>query len=220
MRPTLPQAKTVVWIVEDNEDLRSTVVDILEGTGDLTCPVDEPSMEGIFAVLQGGAAPPPAVVVVDLGLPGMGGLEGIAKLRGDLPTCEILVFTVFEDHEKISAAIRSGATGYLLKSERMDRIPAAIREACGGGAPMSPSVARVALEQLRSGPARGRDYRLSPREIEVLALMAEGLVKKEIADHLRLSYHTVDSYVRGIYKKLDVNTIQGAVGKALQERLL
>lgn len=208
-------------MIEDNEGLRATMVDILEETEDLTCPVSTSSMERALAILDTQECAPPEVIVVDLGLPGMSGLEGILKLRQHLPECEILVFTVFEDHEKICAAIRNGASGYLLKTEPMDRIPHAIREARTGGAPMSPPVARMALEHLRSSPIpQQHDYSLSRREIEVLTLMTRGLVKKEIAHDLQLSYHTIDSYVRGIYKKLHVNTIQGAVGKALEERIL
>jgi len=216
----LDQDSIIVWMIEDNDSLRIAIVDILNQANDISCPVHQSSMEQVLPLLKPKNLQDPAVVVIDLGLPGMNGLEGIALLKERFPNCEILVFTVEEDSEKIYAAIKSGASGYLLKTESMNRIPNAIREACGGGGPMSAAAGRKLMESVRSSSQPKFDYGLSRRELEVLKLMTEGLGKKEVADKLDLSYHTIDCYVRGFYKKLKVNTIHGAVGKALKERLL
>lgn len=211
--------QVVVWIVEDNENLRATLADIINRAEGLCCPVNESSMERVLERIQGSADQVPRVFILDIGLPGMSGLEGIISLRQLVPEAEILILTVYEDAEKIYKAIQNGATGYLLKTEEMKKIPEAILEASTGGSPMSSTVARMVLEYFRKSAKKKNEYRLSARETDVLKLMTEGLVKKEMADRLSLSYHTIDTHVRAIYRKLHVNTIQAAVGKALQERL-
>ncbi|MEM9282259.1 MAG: response regulator transcription factor [Verrucomicrobiota bacterium] len=208
-----------VWIVEDNENFRTTLAEIINQAEDLYCPVNMSSMEQILDKFQDQEDASPEVFILDIGLPGMSGLDGIISLRQRFPESEILVLTVFEDSDKIYEAIKNGATGYLLKTEEMKKIPEAIRESVAGGSPMSKAVARLVFEHFRKSARKKNDYQLSPREKDVLKLMTEGLVKKEMADRLSLSYHTIDSHVRAIYRKLHVNTIQAAVGKALNERL-
>lgn len=210
----------VVWIIEDCVSLRKTMVEVLNQTRDLSCALDVGSMEQVGNLEQENGLKPPDVVIVDLGLPGIGGLKGIPLIKQQYPSCEILVFTVSEDRNKIAQSIRLGASGYLLKTERLDRIPSAIREAAAGGGPLSPIAGKVLVESVQSTVLPQHNYGLSRREIEVLELMTAGLGKKEVADRLELSYHTIDTYVRSFYKKLNVNSIHGAVGKALKERLI
>lgn len=162
----------------------------------------------------------PDVILMDIGLPGINGLEGIGLIRARSPRTRIIVLTVFEEDEKIFRAICAGASGYLLKASPVEQIANGIREVLAGGASMSASIAGRVLHMFsRFAPAR-KDYGLTDREREVLQLMVEGLIKKEIADGLELSVHTVDSHLRSIYQKLEVNTRTGAVAKALRERLL
>ncbi len=155
----------------------------------------------------------PEVIILDLGLPGMSGLEGLRLFKKASPQTEILIFTVFDDRERVFEAICAGASGYLLKSESLERIVAAVREVKCGGAPMTPEIARIVLDRFsRMKPAQSA-IELSTRERDLLRLLADGLTKKEIADQLALSLHTVDNYLRRIYGKLHVNTLGGAVAK-------
>jgi DNA-binding NarL/FixJ family response regulator len=158
--------------------------------------------------------------MLDVGLPGMNGLELLAKVREISPDTRVVILTAFEDEEKIFRAICSGASGYLLKTATADQITGAIAEAVAGGAPMTPSIAKRVLEMFsRMAPAK-TDYGLSDREKMVLEKMVNGLTKKEIAAVLDMNFHTVDAALRSIYSKLEVNTRTGAVAKALKEKLV
>jgi DNA-binding NarL/FixJ family response regulator len=162
----------------------------------------------------------PGVILLDVGLPGMNGIEFLMKVREAAPETRVVILTAFEDEEKLFRAICSGASGYLLKTATSDQITAAIREAHAGGAPMTPSIARRVLEMFsRMAPAK-TDYGLSDREKLVLEKMVGGLTKKEIAAVLDMNFHTVDAALRSIYSKLEVNTRTGAVAKALKEKLV
>jgi len=205
-----------VWIIEDHALLRETLFEVLSGEGtrgfaaceDALAEWDKPGIES------------PGVIVLDINLPGMSGLEGIGRFRERAPGVHVMIFTVFDDAEKIFAAICAGASGYLLKSESPERILAAVQEVREGGSPMTPQVARLVLERFRQLRPVSPDGQLSEREVEVLRLMVDGLAKKEIAVRLDLSIHTVDNYVRRIYRKLHVNTLGGAVARALREGLV
>jgi DNA-binding NarL/FixJ family response regulator len=205
-----------VWIVEDNANFRNAVIQEINETEDLCCDQNFGCCEALLQALATEA--PPNAIVLDIRLPGLSGLEAISTVKKISPDSEILMLTMFDDQDRIFRALCAGASGYLLKTANAD-IPAAIREAVTGGAPLSPAIARSVLSLFsRLGPAP-EDYRLSPRERSVLELMVQGMIKKEIADQLQLSYHTVDDYLRKIYKKLHVNNASGAVAKAVRERL-
>jgi len=204
-----------ILYVEDNCELRDTIGLLMEGEGRTvaTCATAEEA-------LQRDAAQPHDVVVSDVSLPGMSGLEGIRFIKEKAPKTLVVILTVFEDDDKVFAAICAGAAGYLLKTSSAAEITQAVREALDGGSPMNPRIARRVLEMFsRLAPKQG-DYGLSEREKEILHLMVGGLIKKEIADRLTLSVHTVDTYLRRIYEKLEVNTRTGAVAKALKEGLV
>jgi DNA-binding NarL/FixJ family response regulator len=150
----------------------------------------------------------------------MSGIAGIRHFKERFPASEIVMFTVFDDREKIFEALCAGASGYLLKSESPARIAAAVREVLAGGSPMTPEIARLVVARFSQLQPAGSEVCLSEREEEVLRCLVDGLAKKEIADRLDLSIHTVDNYVRRIYRKLHVNTLGGAVAKALREGLV
>ncbi len=207
-----------VWVIEDNETLRRTVARVLSKQKDINCSHQFDRCEDAFTVLLEGERP--QVILLDLGLPGMNGVEGIKRIKASLPEIEILVFSVFDDNDRVFNAICAGASGYLLKTSSMTEIPEAIREVVAGGAPMNARIARRVLEMFSKVAPSNKDYGLTVRETEVLDQMVEGLTKKEIADRLDLSFHTVDKHIRGIYSKLHVNTMTGAVAKALKEGLL
>ena len=205
------KAPTRVWMVEDNETLRRTVARVLDRQKDMRCVHQYERCEDAIEALVAGERPD--VMLFDIGLPGMSGIEGIRRIKTALPEIEILVFSVFDE-------ICAGASGYLLKTSSMGEIPDAIREILAGGAPINALIARRVLDMFSELAPQSRDYGLTEREKEVLEQMVEGLTKKEIADQLDLSFHTVDKHIRGIYSKLHVNTMTGAVAKALKEGLL
>jgi len=214
-------ASIPVWLIEDNATFRRAVERVLEQSGDIHCAGAFGRCEDALAALARGSAP--SLILLDVGLPGMSGIDGIPLLRQRAPHALILVFTVFADDEKIFRAICAGACGYLLKTAPSEELVQAIREALAGGAPMNARIARRVLDMFaRLAPPRGGygDYGLSPREKEILEATVQGRTKKEIAALLDLSFHTVDSHLRHIYQKLEVNTRTGAVAKALREKLV
>ena len=207
-----------VWLIEDNALFRRTVGRILEALPGIVAVEGFSSAEAALEKLAIG--PAPGTVLVDVGLPGIDGIECIRRLKAHAPATQILVLTVFEDDEKIFRAVCAGASGYLLKSASMLEITEAVAEVRRGGSPLSPRVARRVLDMFsKLAPARN-DYGLGPREREVLELYVKGLTNKEVANKLSLSVHTIDSYNKSLYEKLHVNTRSGAVAKALKERLV
>jgi DNA-binding NarL/FixJ family response regulator len=205
-------------LVEDHEDARRAVMRALKRAPDISCPCAFASCEEALDCLR--RQTPPQVILLDVRLPGMNGIEGISHIKAIAPDVHVLMLTVYDDHEKVFSAICAGASGYLLKTDDHDAIIAAIKNVIGGGAPMNPRVAKLVLDMFAKMAAPNRaEYGLSEREREVLELMVKGLIKKEIADNLGLSYHTVDNHLRSVYTKLHVHTRAGAVAKAVGERL-
>lgn len=207
-----------IWIVEDHAPFRRTLAKVLNAESGLRCGREFPSCEALLAEL--GKPETPDVILLDVGLPGMSGLEGIRLIKAAAPQSLVVVLTVFEDDDKVFRAICSGASGYLLKTASAHELAQAVHDAVAGGSPMNPRIARRVLEMFSKFAPRQADYGLSEREKEILQLMVTGLIKKEIADRLNLSVHTVDTYLRRIYEKLEVNTRTGAVAKALKEGLV
>ncbi|HWD20533.1 MAG TPA: response regulator transcription factor [Verrucomicrobiae bacterium] len=209
-----------IWVVEDNSAYRQSLVRALGRivqNGELRAFAD--AYDAIAALATG---PAPDVILLDLGLPGMTGIEALPRLKAMAPRARVMALTSLDDHNSIAQAICAGAAGYLLKTTELSKISSAIHEVLAGGAPMTPQVASVVLNMFaeRAGARKANPaYGLSPREQETLNGMVEGLTAKEIASKMSVSYHTVDTYVRGIYEKLDVQSRSGAVAKAVRERL-
>lgn len=207
-----------IWIVEDHAAFRRTLVRVLNAEAGLQCTRDFDSCEKTLAALTGDGSPD--LILLDVGLPGMSGLDGIRRVKQRSPKTLVVILTVFDDDDKVFQAICAGAAGYLLKTSSAADITQAVHEALAGGSPMNPRIARRVLEMFSKFAPKQGDYGLSDREKEILQLMTTGLIKKEIADRLTLSVHTVDTYLRRIYEKLEVNTRTGAVAKALKEGLV
>lgn len=206
-----------VWLVEDNHTFRKTVARVLSEVEGVDCTQHFANAEDALDALLGGAVPD--VVLLDVELPGKSGIQAVSQIKAISPATRVVMLTVFDDHEKVFKAICAGASGYLLKTSPVERIVESVHEALDGGAPMTPRVAKSVLDMFARLSQPKHDYGLTRQEQRVLELMAQGLIKKEIADRLALSYHTVDTHLRNIYTKLHVNTRTGAVAKALQERL-
>lgn len=207
-----------LWIIEDHTAFRRTLVRVLNAEEGMQCTRDFDSCEKALAALSRPESPD--LILLDVGLPGMSGIEGIRLIKERSPKTLVVILTVFEDDDKVFQAVCSGAAGYLLKTSSAADITQAVRDALAGGSPMNPRIARRVLKMFSKLAPKQGDYGLSDREKEILQLMVTGLIKKEIADRLTLSVHTVDTYLRRIYEKLEVNTRTGAVAKALKEGLV
>jgi DNA-binding NarL/FixJ family response regulator len=211
--------KIPVWLIEDHGEFREMVAWQINQIPNLQCTRAFSNCEDALEALT--SAEKPRVILCDVGLPGMNGIEGISRIKAIVPSASIIMLTVHDDHNKVFGAICAGASGYLLKDASEEAITAAIHEVLNDGAPMNPRVARLVLERFARENAPPRDrYGLSAREQQILELMVEGLIKKQIAVRLGISPHTVNNQLRSIYDKLHVHTRGGAVAKALKERLL
>jgi DNA-binding NarL/FixJ family response regulator len=206
-----------LWMIEDNHAFRNTVARLLNQTSDIRCTRSFPACEDALALLNSGATVD--VMLLDVELAGMNGIEGLKKIKAISPSTRVIMLTVFEDHERVFRAICAGASGYLLKASPFDRIVESVHQVMAGGSPMSPRVATSVLEMFTRMVEPKKDFGLTEREREVLELMKEGLTKKEIAGRLDLSFHTVDDYLRNIYAKLHVHSQAGAVAKAMKHEL-
>lgn len=221
MTPDPLPAKQSVWLIEDSAAFRQTVARVIATLPGFECTAQFRRCEEALAQL---AAPvpgaPPAIVLLDVGLPGMSGLEGVTRIKDLAPQTQIVILTVFDDDDKVYRAICAGASGYLLKGAPLDDLAAALDAVSRGGSPMTPRVARRVLEMFsRFAPREANAPALSPRERQIVEGMADGLTNKEIAARLGLSAHTTDAYTRTIYEKLHVNSRGGAVAKAVRQRL-
>ena len=213
--------KIRVWLVEDNEVFRRNVQRVINGLDEMVCNGSFESAESTFAALQ--SHPAPDVILLDVQLPGIDGIVALGKLKELVPDTRVIILTVFDDADKIFRAVCAGASGYVLKASGTDKIGEAIRQVMGGGAPMTPQVAKKVLDAFANSelmPGAKGDYGLTAREQEILRLLAEGLLKKEIADALSISVNTVSTHLRRVYDKLHVNTNTGAVAKALREGII
>ena len=222
MHAATPDATSTisVWIVEDDVDYRKTIEYLFDHTSGFKSTEVFYAYEEIESLLDETKEwTHPDVVLMDIGLPGMDGIEGVSRLKNRLPDVPIVMLTVRDEADLIFKAFRAGASGYLLKDTGVDRIVAALREAVAGGTLMPAPVASKVL-QFFSQKKTSADYALTPREKEILDLMADGLAHKAIAERLYLSPYTVENHLRSIYQKLHVSSGIEAVSKAFRERLI
>lgn len=210
--------KRSVWIVEDNEDFGKQLAGLLNLSDPFVCEQVFGTCEPALALLNSDELPD--LILMDIGLPGMSGIDGVRAIKAVAPSVEVVILTIFEDSEKVVQAIGAGASGYLHKSATLDAIVEALKSILAGGAPINPQIARRVLEMFAELSAPRSTYNLSPREQHILRHLVDGLTKKEIAEQLFLSFHTIDNHLRNIYTKLQVQTRSKAVAKALKERLI
>jgi len=212
-----PVAISIV-LVEDDRRIREGLRMLLEGTPGFRCINAWPSMEEALAHHW---SPIPAVALIDIGLPGMSGIEGLALLRQRYPAVALLALTVFDDDERIFNALCAGACGYLLKSTPPARLLESIREVVAGGAPMSPEIARRVVNLVRTlRPPEQSDYNLTPHELRILKLLVDGHSYKSAASEMGTAFNTIAFHVQNIYQKLQVHSKSEAVAKALRSRLI
>src|SRR6185295_9676377 len=213
---TSPEIK--VAIVEDVRDVREGLALLINGTSGFRCVGRFRSMEEAAANI---ARDLPDVVLTDIGLPGMDGIEGIRLLRQHHSALPFIALTVYDDDERIFDALCAGACGYLLKNTQPARLLEALREVAAGGAPMSPEVAKRVIRLFKEfAPPKASPCHLTPQEKELLKLLVAGHSYKSAAFEMKISYHTVSFHLRNIYEKLQVHSKTEAVSKALREKLV
>jgi len=206
-----------VIIFDDNDSLRDSIAMLLEDNNDLTLAG---SYSHCLDAIENIRETKPDVVIMDIDMPGMNGIEGVKLIRKNFPTVQILMLTVFDDDEKVFAAIKAGAGGYILKNAEPRNLLNAISEVYNGGAPMTPGIAKKVLHQFQTLLSdEGKDYHLSVREKEVLGLLVDGLSYKMIAGKLNITYDTVRAHMKKIYEKLHVASMTEAVAKAITQKI-
>jgi DNA-binding NarL/FixJ family response regulator len=195
---------TRVAIVEDNAKLREQLAALITGADGFTCAATFP--DGL-AALKGMAAAAPDVVLMDIQLPRMTGVDCVARLREIMPAVKVVMLTAYDDSDLIFRALENGASGYLLKRTPPDELLRAIADVQNGGAPMSSHIARLVVQTFhRRGPSPRAADNLTPREEEVLRYVSQGLINKEIADKLNVSTETIRQHLKNCYAKLHVRS--------------
>jgi DNA-binding NarL/FixJ family response regulator len=204
-----------VSIVEDHRDTRESLVALVNGTKGLRCLSTYATGE---AALRGVPVEKPQIALVDINLPGMSGIECVAKLKAQMPSLQVLMLTTYEESELIFNSLRAGANGYLLKNMPPDELVAALEQVHAGGAPMSMQIARKVVDHFHKIRNPSSDVgKLTPREHEILTLLAKGCLDKEIVDKLGISFTTVRTHLKHIYEKLHVQTRTEATAKFLTQ---
>lgn len=207
-----------VLIYEDNKALREALKDLLSRTNGfkvLGAYADCMQVEAQVKKLQ------PHVILMDIDMPGINGIQGAQMIRHFDVDVHILMLTIFDSNDKIFEALRAGASGYLLKKTPPSKIIEAINEVCNGGAPMSPEIAKKVLRHFNDQPVKVENkYNLTAREKDILFCLTQGCSYKMAAEQLQLSIDTIRFYIKQIYLKLQVNSAPEAVAKALKEKLV
>jgi DNA-binding NarL/FixJ family response regulator len=212
------QPQICVGIIEDDRRIREGLASLINATPGYRCDLAFRSMEEALAKPWSAA---PDVALVDIGLPGMSGIDGLARLRERYPKVALLMLTVYEDDERIFQALCAGASGYLLKKTPPDRLLECLQEVLHGGAPMSPEVARRVVSLFREiRPPEKVDYDLTPHEVRLLRLLVEGHNYQSAAAELGVAFSTINFHMQNIYGKLQVHSKSEAVVKALRQRLV
>ncbi len=208
-----------VWVLEDHQIFAKHVRRLLDRQTDIDCPYHFSHPDELFEKLKF-TTEKPDVLLLDLGLPGRDGLQVLDEVRKVLPNLKVIILSAFDDKERVYHAICNGASGYLLKTAAPDEILDGIRQVMDGSSALSGSIAKMILEGFSRYGNVQKIEPLTTREEEVLRALVHGLIKKEIADKLNISQHTVDMHLRSVYRKLQVRTQTEAVSKALRQGLV
>ena len=207
-----------VVLIEDLRDIRLGLVALINGTTGFECVAAYGSVETALAQIERVA---PDVILTDIGLPGMSGIEGIERFRKIFPDIPIIALTIYDNDEQIFNALCTGANGYLLKNTPPARLLEALEVAASGGSPMSPAIAARVVNLFRQfRPPEQANYHLTPQETDLLKLLIEGHHKKTAAREMDISIHTVSFHLKNIYEKLQVHSKTEAVAKALREKIV
>ncbi len=204
-------------IIEDDPLLLENLTLLLRGEEGITVAGSYRCAEDALHSLKDVS---PEVMLTDLGLPGMSGAELIKKAKDEMPSIEIMAHTVFEDRDKVFAAIKAGASGYILKGSSPREIIESIHALYKGGAPMSPKIARKLIHEFQGASTAGEQFLLTQRETEIVKLVEDGLTYKEIGETLSISTHTVHTHIKNMYEKLQAKDRNDAIIKARKKGIL
>ena len=207
-----------VMIIEDDDTYRESLEAVINANENLACPFACESCEEALEILEKDFAP--EIILLDIKLPGISGIEGIPKFKALSPATHIIMLTVFDDDDLIFNALCRGAEGYLLKSATPQQLRESIQNVMCGGAAMTPKIAGKVLKMFTQYTEPKGEYNLTVREKEILQLLVGGLSKKHLADRLCISLFTVDTHLKNIYAKLHVHSQIDVIAKALKEHLL
>jgi len=205
-------------LIEDHSLFRDSVAEALEDSGRYRCVGSFSTMEEALSNIMNGLQA--NLVLLDLGLPGMSGLDGIELIRAKLPLARVFILTAFHDREKVFAALKAGAHGYLIKTGGTLKVLRTLDEVAEGGVPLDPQIAGMVLQAFQQLPPKSENIELSDQETEVLRRIAIGMTKKSAAQDMGLSIHTVDQYLRRAFEKLHVQSLPAAVAAAIRSGLL
>ncbi len=204
-----------VSIIEDNDTLRKSLINLLNHTEEMSCVIALSNLMNVVSELKKNQ---PDIVLMDIGLPNISGIEGVRIIKENFENIEVLMFTVFDDDDKIFEAIKSGASGYLLKKAPPSEIIEAVFSLYHGGAPMSASIARKVINSFQQKASITKDtFQLTPRESEIVHSLIDGLSYQKLAEKYFISISTVRTHIKHIYEKLHVNSKAEAVAKVLKK---
>ena len=206
-----------IWLVEDNSRYRKSLAAVINSTPGMESSMTFSTCEEAISAMETETLPD--VILLDVGLPGMSGIKGIQQFKSLSPKTHIVILTIYEDNDTVFDALCEGASGYLLKDSTQDKIVESIREVLAGGAPLNMRIAQKVLMLFAKLKTKETNYGLTDREKEILQYIVSGLTKQQIADKLFLSFHTVNTHIKNIYKKLHVTTKAAVVSKAYKENL-
>jgi len=209
-----------VALVEDDPGLRESLRLLIGGTRGFRCTGTWGSAEEALDHLKREPAAAPDVILMDIHLPGLPGSEAVRLVRDAIPSVAVLMLSVYEGEEEVFESLCNGAAGYLLKKTPPPRLLEAIREVKNGGSPMSPEIARKVIRLFREIMPPRPDHDLTPQEVRLLRLLADGASYQAAGDRLEISINTVRNYVRSVYEKLHVNSKSAAVSKAMKSRII
>jgi DNA-binding NarL/FixJ family response regulator len=205
-----------IIIFEDNDQLRNSLAVLLNSGDEYKVIGDYSNVSNAVSIIK---RDEPDVVIMDIDMPGKSGIDGVAEIKEARPQTAIIMYTMFEDDEKLFNSLCAGANGYILKKTSPHKLFEAIREVTEGGAPMSPTIARRVLQSFEI-KSTAREYNLTPREKEILQLLIKGYSVKLIAAELKMAFDTARTHLRNIYQKLHVNCGKEAIAKVLKEKII
>ena len=210
---------TSIVIYEDNQQLRSSLINLIRLTGEYEVLGAFPDCQEVIGQVQGYE---PDVILMDIDMPVVNGIEAVKLIRQFDKKVQIIMLTVFDDNNHVFDAICAGANGYLLKKYISEKLISSIQEVLGGGAPMSPGIARMIINSMQQSVKQvaANNYQLTPREKDILGLLSKGNSYKLIAAELNISIETVRTHLKNIYDKLHVHSQIEAVSKAINEKLV